>query len=103
MPRLRLFASLREAAGRERDEFAAATLPELLEQARRRYGDDFGHVLERSTVAVNGEPAGTALDPHDTPLADDDEVALLPPVSGGAGGRPLRWITRSWREPQATS
>jgi molybdopterin converting factor small subunit len=94
MPRLRLFASLREAAGRERDEFPAESLAELLEQARRRYGDAFAQVLERSSVAVNGEPAGSALDPYEIPLGPDDEVALLPPVSGGAP-RPSQLVQAS--------
>jgi molybdopterin converting factor small subunit len=47
---------------------------------RARYGSDFAAVLETARVWVNGdEPdAGDA-----TPLLDDDELAVLPPVSGG--------------------
>ena len=80
---LRLFAAAREAAGRGRDEFAvsdAPTVDALLAAATSAYGPSFADVLARSRVWVNGdEPA----DGSATRLADDDEVAVLPPVSGG--------------------
>ena len=78
---LRLFAQARDAAGCARDSFTATTLGELLAQASGRYGDEFTQVLTTARVWVNGdEPiAGDA-----TLLADRDEVAVLPPVSGGA-------------------
>ena len=81
--RLRLFARAREAAGTAEDGFDAGTVGEVLAQAVARYGDEFAAVLQRSRVWVNGdEPAaGDA-----TTLADGDEVAVLPPVSGGCGG-----------------
>jgi len=55
-------------------------LGELLAAARERYGAEFAAVLDGSRVWVNGdEPAsGDA-----TALEDGDEVAVLPPVSGG--------------------
>jgi molybdopterin converting factor small subunit len=74
-----LFAAAREAAGTARDEFDAPTLDALLAAARGRYGPEFSAVLNRSRVWVNGEPA-----PPEQPLRPDDEVAVLPPVSGGA-------------------
>jgi molybdopterin synthase sulfur carrier subunit len=78
--RLRLFAQAKDAAGRPADEFDAATLGELLEAARSRYGPVFASVLDIARVWVNGdEPAAG----DTTPLADGDEVAVLPPVSGG--------------------
>jgi molybdopterin converting factor small subunit len=75
-----LFAAAREAAGTGRDELPGATVGDVLEQARRRYGAVFAEVLSQSRVWVNGEPA----DPGSA-VGDDDEVAVLPPVSGGAG------------------
>ena len=52
----------------------------VLEIARRRYGEQFSAVLAHARVWVNGdEPA----DGEATVLTDDDEVAVLPPVSGG--------------------
>jgi molybdopterin converting factor small subunit len=75
---LRLFASAREAAGTERAVIDAATVGAVLDEARARYGATFVAVLERSRVWRNGDPA----DPGD-PVGPDDEVAVLPPVSGG--------------------
>ena len=79
MPVLRLFAQAREAAGTGRVELAGESLEELLDDARRRFGPEFAEVLDHSMVWVNGDPA-----PGTTPLAADDEVAVLPPVSGGS-------------------
>jgi sulfur-carrier protein len=75
---LLLFASAREAAGTGREEISARNVRAALEDARTRYGDVFSAVLERSRIWLNGEP--TELD-H--PLRDGDELAVLPPVSGG--------------------
>lgn len=78
MPVLRLFAQARAAAGVGRAEVAAGTVESVLGDARRRFGPVFGDVLDHSAVWVNGSP--TALDRM---LVDDDEIAVLPPVSGG--------------------
>ncbi len=77
---LRLFASAREAAGTGRDELAGSTVGEVLDLACARYGEGFAAVLETSRVWVNGSPAGRA-----DAVSPGDEVAVLPPVSGGAG------------------
>lgn len=77
---LRLFAAAREAAGRPRDEVPGATVADVLDAATRRYGEAFASVLATARTYRNGEPAR----PED-PVGDDDEVAVLPPVSGGAG------------------
>lgn len=76
---LRLFASAREAAGTGRAEVAGSTVGEVLEEARCLFGEEFAAVLSGCRVWVNGEPAHEA-----TPVRTDDEVAVLPPVSGGA-------------------
>jgi molybdopterin synthase sulfur carrier subunit len=75
---LRLFAAAREAAGTGRDTVPGATVGAVLEEATRRYGDDFAAVLVSSRVWRNGEPAEAG-----DSVADADEVAVLPPVSGG--------------------
>jgi molybdopterin synthase sulfur carrier subunit len=77
---LRLFAAAREAAGTGRDVVEGTTVGEVLAEARRRYGEGFAAVLERSRVWRNGEPVG-----GEEPVGPDDEVAVLPPVSGGCG------------------
>jgi sulfur-carrier protein len=75
---LRLFAAAREAAGTGRDAVDGTTVADVLDEARRRYGEGFAAVLERSRVWRNGEPAT-----GEEPVGPDDEVAVLPPVSGG--------------------
>jgi len=76
---LLLFAAARVAAGTARDEMSAQTVGDVLALARCRYGSPFTAVLDASRVWVNGEPS-----PLDRMLCDGDEVAVLPPVSGGA-------------------
>ena len=75
---LRLFASAREAAGTGSDRIDGATVGAVLAHARDRYGEGFASVLAGCRVWRNGEPAlaGDA-------VGADDEVAVLPPVSGG--------------------
>lgn len=78
MATLRLFASAREAAGRSRDTVPGDTVEAVLREATRRYGHGFAALLETCKVWVNGEEATP-----DQVVTDSDEVAVLPPVSGG--------------------
>jgi MoaD family protein len=78
MATLRLFASVREAAGTGRDTIDGSTVGAVLDAAADRYGADFAALLATSKIWVNGEPAD-----RDTPVEPTDEVAVLPPVSGG--------------------
>jgi molybdopterin converting factor small subunit len=75
-----LFAQAREAAGVSVDHFDVDTLAALLAAARARYGDAFHDVLGTARVWVNGDEP---VDGEATSLSDGDEVAVLPPVSGG--------------------
>lgn len=75
---LRLFAGAREAAGTGTASFEATSVLGLLDQATTEFGADFGRVLAASRVWRNGEAAE-----GDDALLDGDEVAVLPPVSGG--------------------
>ena len=52
---------------------------EVLDAAVARYGPDFEAVLSTCRVWVNGEAAAL-----DDAVTASDEVAVLPPVSGGA-------------------
>jgi sulfur-carrier protein len=79
MATLRMFASAREAAGTSHAEFSGATVGEVLTAAIASYGDGFARLLPTCKVWVNGEAA----DPSD-PVGAGDEVAVLPPVSGGS-------------------
>ncbi len=79
MPTIRLFAGAREAAGTDRDTIDGATVQAVLDGAVERYGAAFAGLLGSCRVWVNGEPASP-----DDAVDDADEVAVLPPVSGGS-------------------
>ena len=78
MARLRLFASAREAAGTAKAEFVGDTVGEVLDAAVAEFGDEFAGVLGTCNVWVNGDQAD-----RDHAVREGDEVAVLPPVSGG--------------------
>lgn len=78
MATLRLFAQAREAAGTRSVEIEAATVGDVLDEARARFGEAFGLVVDGSKVWLNGAPAR-----HSDAVDSADEVAVLPPVSGG--------------------
>ena len=87
MATLRLFARAREVAGTstatvtgsDRDDRASIlTVDEVIAVAIHRYGPEFAALLPTCRIWLNGEPV-----PGSTPVADTDEVAVLPPVSGG--------------------
>lgn len=76
--RVLFFASLRDAAGRNEEtlDIAVMSLAQLYDEARARYG--FVFQRERLRVARNGEFAH-----WDDIVGDGDEIAFIPPVSGG--------------------
>ena len=76
--RVRLFAALRELAGAGEVDVEADDVPSLLADLSSRLGPRFDRYMSRGTIVVNGEPAA-----RDRILEPGDEVALLPPVSGG--------------------
>ncbi len=76
--RVRLFAALREAAGATEVEATGTTVGEIVDGLSARYGERFASVAAVASFVVNGERAG-----REAVVADGDEVALLPPVSGG--------------------
>ena len=75
---LRLFAGAREAAGVSTTLYDASTVSEILSLAQNDFGDEFSEILAISRVWLNGDPVE-----GDTEISDGDEVAVLPPVSGG--------------------
>ena len=75
---MRLFAALRELAGASDVEASGATVGDVVTALSERYGERFAKVARAGSVVVDGERV-----PTDRALADGDEVALLPPVSGG--------------------
>ena len=75
-----LFASARVAAGTGRAVLALAggRLDEVPAALAAGLGPDLGAVLPSCAFWVNGEPVSPG-----TVLREGDEVAVLPPVSGG--------------------
>lgn len=56
----------------------ATTVAQAIDVVCSKYGDDFGAVVNSSKVWLNGSPTQPA-----AKLRDTDELAILPPVSGG--------------------
>ncbi len=79
MPRVRLFANLREIAGTSSVEVDADTIGAVLDELGSRFGTTFVSGLGHARIWKNGEEAQTS-----DPVVDQDEVAIIPPVSGGA-------------------
>ena len=81
---VRLFAMLRERAGRDAVQVElpdGATVRDAVDAVAREHG--LGELIARMPVvmAVNREYAS-----GDTSLSEADELALIPPVSGGEAG-----------------
>jgi molybdopterin converting factor small subunit len=76
--RLLLFGPAREAAGVASLSLPAETVSGVIAAAEERFGDAFARVMASSNVWLNGEAVDRA-----TSVSDDDEVAVIPPVSGG--------------------
>ena len=76
---VRLFAALRELAGTGSLDAVGRTTGDVADALAAEYGERFAKIVAVSTFVVNGERADRG-----TPVADGDEVAILPPVSGGA-------------------
>ena len=82
---VRMFGSVREAAGHGAKQFTladGATLSALRAQVEREV-PALAALGEKVRVAVNMEVVRA----RDAKLCDGDEVAFLPPVAGGAGAR----------------
>lgn len=81
--RVRLFASYKEKAGRSDIELSlrdGATVRDAVRETLRLY-PAVTQDGSRLMIAVNQEYQA-----HDYALSDGDEVALIPPVSGGCSG-----------------
>jgi molybdopterin converting factor small subunit len=83
MPTLRLFARFREIAGTDETIVEDGTVGEILDRASEAYGPAFANGLKSAGVWVNGNPVG-----RDATVGADDEVAIIPPVSGGTYAAP---------------
>lgn len=78
MARVLLLGPAREAAGTKRADVEGETVAMVLRGAASRFGPGLAAVLEVSQIWVNGEPADLV-----DRVGPYDEVAVLPPISGG--------------------
>ena len=78
MARLRLFGPAREAAGTASVTLPGQSVSGIIVAAEERFGERFSLVVATSNIWLNGEPVHP-----DTAVNDSDEVAVIPPVSGG--------------------
>lgn len=72
------FGPARDATGVRQAVLDGRSVDEVVGAAVDRFGVTLGELLPTCRVWVNGEPAE-----GETPLGTGDEVAVLPPVSGG--------------------
>lgn len=78
MARLRLFGPAREAAGTSSIILSGDSVTAIIAEAEAQFGQDFSRVMAVSAIWLNGDAVG-----FDAPVRDDDEIAVIPPVSGG--------------------
>lgn len=86
---LRMYATVREAAGSDRCYVDASDLLEVEAALLERHGDGFGAVIgsrrgafDRVVLLVNGQVIGPE-GIREVTLKDGDEVSVFPPISGG--------------------
>lgn len=88
---VKFFATVREVTGVKNIEMDADTISQLLDSLQETFGERFtqtvidadtGKLKQFFSCMINGKRI-ELLDGYDTKLADDDAVALFPPVGGG--------------------
>lgn len=75
---LLLFGPAREEAGTGAVEIPGRSVGAVLDEAEKRFGAGFARIVGAAQIWVNGDAAG-----RDHPVDAGDEVAVIPPVSGG--------------------
>ena len=78
MTTVRFFGPARVAAGQSEVDIAGSTVGQVLASAEARFGEGLARVVATSRIWVNGETASAS-----DPVGREDEVAVIPPVSGG--------------------
>jgi sulfur-carrier protein len=76
--RLRLFGPAREAAGVAAVVIDGRDVAGVIAAAEQRFGHGFAEIVAVSNIWLNGD----AVEP-DARVGHDDELAVIPPVSGG--------------------
>jgi len=86
---VKMFATVREAAGVPFVQVEACDIEELFQKLRKSFGPKLSKLLdeadsdpERLVILLNGRNLARSR-AHPLTLADGDEIAIFPPVSGG--------------------
>lgn len=78
MARLLFFGPAREAVGCSSVTLPGESVEAVVGAAQEQFGEAFSQILAVSNVWLNGQTVAA-----DTRVDDDDEIAVIPPVSGG--------------------
>jgi MoaD family protein len=85
MPDIKLFASLRKTAGIKEASVSGATLGAAVNELVKRIPTLEGYLFENGQIrpyviiTLNGHPTTDM----DMPVADEDVIAVFPPIAGG--------------------
>ena len=85
MSQIKLFANLRKVAGTKEasvtGESVGGVVSELVRQYRtlETYLLEDGQIRQHVIITINGHPTTD----WDTPVTEQDEIAIFPPISGG--------------------
>jgi MoaD family protein len=85
MPRVKLFANLRKVAGAREIIIKGMSVGEVLSELIQQHPEldayltKNGQIRPYIIITVNGQ---TTLD-LDTPILEQDEIAIFPPIAGG--------------------
>lgn len=78
MSRLLLLGPARDAAGVRTSEIDGTTVGEVITAATLLYGRNFAEIVAVSQIWLNGNTV-----PLDQEVSPSDEIAVVPPISGG--------------------
>jgi sulfur-carrier protein len=85
MPLVKLFANLRKTAGTKEISVPGASIGAVVSELVERYPGLAENLLENGqirphiTITKNGHPTPAM----DMPVAEEDEIAIFPPIAGG--------------------
>jgi MoaD family protein len=85
MPRVKLFASLRKAAGAKEVHATGGSLQEVLKALAQQHPAlgtallEKGEIRPHVVITLNGHPIADAR----ASVTEDDEIAIFPPLAGG--------------------
>ena len=85
MPTIELYAHLRKTAGRKQISIAGATLGEVLNALGKQIPaldgviHENGQIRPHFVININGHSAAE----FDTPVTEQDTIAIFPPIAGG--------------------